>query len=138
MISSILKLMGNKMKPHLWIKMNLIASKSSLESFAEETLQNTGWIKRLNTKTSVERLQFIRSNVLTSAKKEMNLGLLIPRGWMMSNQPKKRKIQQFRRKGSKVSLQTGHSTITKTLFRVATMQSRHFTKVIKSLLKVKM
>ena len=92
MISSILKLMGNKMKPHLWIKMNLIASKSSLESFAEETLQNTGWIKRLNTKTSVERLQFIRSNVLTSAKKEMNLGLLIPRGWMMSNQPKKRKI----------------------------------------------
>ena len=80
MISSILKLTDNKMKPHLWIKMILIVSKSSLERSVVETPPKITWVKKLNTQTSAERLQFTRSNVLTSARKEKNLSLLILRG----------------------------------------------------------
>ena len=73
MISSILKLKGNKMKGKIWMKKNLIVFRASSESLLEETLQKTLWARKFNTQTSAKRLLYTRSNDLFSVKKEINL-----------------------------------------------------------------
>ena len=95
MISSILKLKGNKMKGKIWMKENLVAFSPSSKSFVAMTLQNTSWTKKLNTRTSAKRLQYTRSNDLFSVKKEINLLLLMLRMWTMSNQPNQRNDLQL-------------------------------------------
>ena len=91
MISSILKLKGNKMKGKIWMKKNLIAFRPSLEYFVEVTLLNTLWVKKFNTQTSAKRLQYTRSNDLFSVK----MVKLLIRRWMKSNQPNQRNDPQL-------------------------------------------
>ena len=61
------------------LKKNLVAVKNSSESSLVETLLKNGRLEKLNTQMSVKRLQYIRSNALTSVKKEIILPFSILR-----------------------------------------------------------
>ena len=58
---------------------NLVAVKNSSESLLVETLLKNGSLEKFNTQTSVKQLQYIRSNALTSVKKEIILPFSILR-----------------------------------------------------------